>query len=346
MLSVYKDVLAKGLFIVCILLAFSVSVAHPKALKNRSVVIYTSLDQIFSEPILNDFEKDTGIKVKAVYDTEASKTTGLVNRLIAEKNNPQADVFWNSEVSRTIILKNKGILARYESPSARDIPSQFKDKDAYWAGFAARARVLIYNTDLVKPEEAPGSIFELTQPKWRGQVALAYPLFGTTSTHIGALYASIGKEKTEDFLKRLKNNDVVIVDGNASSRDRVVEGELKVGFTDTDDANIAIQAGRPIKMIYPDSKGIGTLLIPNTVALIKGGPNPGAGKRLIDYLLSREVESKLSYLKSAQMPLRKGVKTPGHIPSFDEIKAMEVDFEDIAKHLREAMEFCQKLFIR
>ena len=130
----------------------------------EEVVIYTSLDQVFSEPVLQAFEKETGIRVKAVYDVEASKTTGLVNRLIAERPNPRADVFWNSEVGRTLVLKDKGVLTPYVSPSAADIPDQFKDAEGYWTGFGARARVLIYNKDLVPEDRLPVSIFDLTDP--------------------------------------------------------------------------------------------------------------------------------------------------------------------------------------
>ena len=312
----------------------------------KEVVIYTSVDQIFSEPILSDFEKNTGIKVKAVYDVEASKTVGLVNRLLAEKEHPRCDVFWNSEVGRTIFLKQKGLFTPYTSPSAKDIPSQFKDKDAYWTGFAARARVLVYNTNLLKSSDLPKSIFELVEPQWKGKVALGYPVFGTTATHIAALYASLGQEKTEQFLKDLKDNNVVIVNGNSVVRDIVVEGELPIGFTDTDDVNVAIQAGKPVKMLYPDRDVLGTLLIPNTVALIKDGPHPESGKRLINYLLSKEVESKLAFCESAQMPVRNGVKTPPHVPCFSSIKAMEVDYYDIARNIEKSDRFCQSLFIR
>lgn len=314
--------------------------------EQKEVVIYTSVDQIFSEPILSDFEKDTGIKVKAVYDVEASKTVGLVNRLLAEKEHSRCDVFWNSEVGRTIFLKQKGLFTPYTSPSAKDIPSQFKDKDAYWTGFAARARVLVYNTNLLSESDLPKSIFELTDQQWKGKVALGYPVFGTTATHMAALYATLGQEKTEKFLTDLKNNDVVIVDGNSVVRDMVVEGELPIGFTDTDDVNVAIQAGKPVKMLYPDRDGLGTLLIPNTVALIKDSPHPEEGKKLIDYLLSREVESKLAFCESAQMPVRDGVKTPPNVPSFSSIKAMEVDYSDIAKNIEKSGRFCQSLFIR
>ncbi len=312
----------------------------------KEVVIYTSVDQIFSEPILSDFEKNTGIKVKAVYDVEASKTVGLVNRLLAEKEHPRCDVFWNSEVGRTIFLKHKAIFTPYASPSAKDISLQFKDKDDYWTGFAARARVLVYNTNLLKPSDLPKSIFDLTKLQWKGKVAIGYPVFGTTATHMAALYATLGQEKTERFLKDLKNNDVVIVDGNSVVRDMVVEGELSIGFTDTDDVNVAIQAGKPVKMLYPDHDGLGTLLIPNTVALIKDSPHPEEAKKLIDYLLSREVESKLAFCESAQMPVRDEVKTPPHVPAFSSIKAMEVNYYDITKNIEKSDRFCQSLFIR
>ncbi len=95
----------------------------------KEVVVYTSVDQVFSEPVLKDFEREKGIKAKAVYDVEATKTTGLVNRLLTEKDRPQCDVFWNNEIVRTILLKRKGVLAPYSSSSAEDIPSQFRDKE-------------------------------------------------------------------------------------------------------------------------------------------------------------------------------------------------------------------------
>lgn len=309
------------------------------------VVLYTSLDQIFSEQIVKGFELKTGITVKAVYDTEAAKTTGLVNRLIAEKSNPQADVFWNSEVGRTIILKQKGILVPYKSPNAEDIPERFKDPDGYWTGFAARTRILIYNKNLLKSDQLPESIFDLTNPHFKGKVALANPLFGTTATHAAALFAYLGDQKAKNYFEQLKANEVMIVPGNASSKDRVVAGDFIIGFTDTDDANVAIKKNEPVGNIYPDQDGIGTLLIPNTVAMIKDCPNKENAMKLIDYLLSKEVESMLAFSGSVQMPLRKDVKKPAHVPDYESIKVMEVSFEDIAKKMKISGEFLHKLYI-
>lgn len=311
-----------------------------------TVVVYTSVDQIFSEPVLRAYEKESGVRVKAVYDVEASKTTGLVNRLIAEKKRPRCDVFWNSEFGKTIVLKEKGVLAPYRSPSATDIPEQFVDRENYWTGFGARARVLVYNTNLLSESEVPKSIFQLTDERWRGKVAMAYPLFGTTATQMAAMYCSLGIDKTQGYLRALAANDVVIVDGNSVVRDLVAEGRLPLGVTDTDDVNVAYQAGKPVKMIYPDHDGMGTLLIPNTVALIEGAPHGKEGKRFIDYLLSRDVESALSFSESAQMPLREGVKTPPHVPAFETITPMKVDYYRIAEQMAPSARFCQGLFIR
>lgn len=310
------------------------------------VVVYTSLDQTFSEPILRDFEQQTGVRVRAVYDTEATKTTGLVNRLLAEKAHPQADVFWNSEVIRTIVLKSKGVLAPYDSPAARTIPAEFKDLEGYWTGFAARSRVLIANTASVSEGELPTSIFELADDKWRGAVGLAYPLFGTTATHAAALFAELGPDEAQSYFRRLKDNGVVIVDGNATAKDRVASGQLKVAFTDTDDANLAVQAGAPVKMIFPDRDGVGTLVIPNTVALVANGPHPDRGRQLIDYLLSEEVERRLSSSGSLQMPVRQAVEVPADVPKIQEIRSMQVDWERVAENVEPSAAFLQQLFVR
>lgn len=142
-----KFIIIQLCFLALIALSFTgCSKDQPAA--QQEVVVYTSLDKVFSQPILEAFERKAAIKVKAVYDSEATKTTGLVNRLIAEKANPRADVFWNSETGRTIVLKQKGVLDPYRSPSAADIPSTFKDRDGYWSGFGARCRILIYNKNL------------------------------------------------------------------------------------------------------------------------------------------------------------------------------------------------------
>ncbi len=314
--------------------------------KQRQVVVYTALDQIFSEPVLKEFEAKHNIRVKAVYDIEAVKTTGLVNRLLAEKAHPRCDVFWNNEIMRTIALKHRGILAPYFSPSAKDIPRQFKDTEGYWAGFAARARVLVVNTKLVKEQDYPTSINDLIAEKWHGKAAMANPLFGTTSTHVAAMFASEGHEIAETYLSNILANKVKIVDGNSVVRDMTANGEVLFGITDTDDANVGIVSGMSIAMVVPDQDGQGTLLIPNTVAMINNAPHPEAAKLLIDFLLSRGVEEKLAQSSSAQIPLRQGIASPAGQLSLNDIAPLKVDYEEMADNMDQSVKTVQHLFMR
>ena len=223
--------------LLAILAILSFFIFMPK--EKPKVVVYVSHDQDYSEPILKEFERISGIKVIALYDTEATKTVGLVNRLIAEKNKPQADVYWNNEVVRSILLKKMGVLQPYCSENARDIPKVYKDPECYWTGFAARARVIIYNTEKVK-KEIPTSIFDFSDPKWKGKACIANPTLGTTSTHVAALFASLGDEAAKDLILKMKENGVQVVESNSMVRDQVVAGECYFGLTDTDDAYDAI----------------------------------------------------------------------------------------------------------
>lgn len=271
----------------------------------NSVVIYTSVDQVFSEKILSDFEKETGITVKAVYDVEASKTVGLEKRLVAEKDSPQADVFWNSEHIRTLRLVEKDLFAPYSSNNATDIPNTYKDTEKnLWTGFGVRARVLVVNKNLINKESYPSKLSDLTDPKWKGKASIAKPLFGTTSTHFTALYTRDGENSLKEFINQLKENDVAILTGNSHVRDSVVNGEYAFGLTDTDDASVSIQKGAPIEMIFMDQDSEGSFAVFQTTALVKNGPNPENAKKLIDYLVSKKAEKALIEMGAVQLSVR------------------------------------------
>jgi len=301
----------------------------------RTVTVYVSTDRDFSEPVLQEYQRRFGVTVNAVYDTEETKSTGLANRLLAEQGRPQADVFWSNEPVRTLVLKSRGILAPYRSSSAEGIPSVLRDPDGQWTGFSARMRVIAYNTKLVKADEAPQSVLDLVDPKWKSQVAIADPRFGSTSFHVAALYTVLGDEKADAFFRQLKANDVRIVDGNSVVRDMVVRGEVKLGLTDTDDVNVALEDGQPIAMILPDRSGMGVPVMPNMVSLVRGAPRPDEGQRLIDYLLSPEVERMLAESDAIQIPVHQGVPGPKNMPAINSFKPMTLDYSKAAARVED-----------
>lgn len=312
----------------------------------QEVIVYTALDKEFSEPIFARFEEDTGVKVVPKFDTESTKTVGLAQAILAERERPRCDVFWNNEILNTLRLEREGLLRPFFPSQAEHFPEMFRSPEGTWYGFAARARIFIVN-DGVSAEEEPRSILDLTDPRWKGQAAIAKPLFGTTATHAACLFDHWGEEEAKDFFRRLRENDIMVLAGNKQVALAVSSGECAFGLTDTDDAIVQIERGSPVRIVYPDQgeDEMGTLFIPNTLAVIRGGPNPEEAEILADYLLSREIEERLAAGPSAQIPLhdesdvRVRVKTPR------EIKAMEVDFDRAVEHWDAAARFIREEFV-
>jgi iron(III) transport system substrate-binding protein len=293
------------------------------------VVAYVSEDQVFSEPILKDFERDTGVTVKAVYDTEETKSAGVMNRLIAEKDNPQADVYWANEPIRAEVLHQKGISTPYRSPSADGIAEDFRDPQGHWTGFSARVRMLIVAKGLF---DKPTSIRDYVDPRFNRQARIANPLFGTTTTQMAALFTVWGDERGKAFLNELRRNGVQITSSNGESADQVDGDPYLFSLVDSDDVHSREKRGLPIEGVYPDQEegGLGCFVVPNAVVLIKGGPHPESGKRLIDYLLWRETEKKLAYSDAAQLPLHPEVETPPGVRTLQMLKVMKVNYAAVA----------------
>ncbi len=310
--------------------------------EERELVVYTAVDQIYSEPIFEAFEEQTGIKVQAVYDLESNKTTGLTNRLIAERENPVCDVFWNNEFVQTMVLQDEGLLEAYVSPLAEDIPDAFKDSDGYWTAFGGRARVMLVNTDLLSPEEYPSSIYDLISDRYSGDmIAIAYPMFGTTRTQVAAIYAAVGEEEGRSILQALSDKGVQVVDGNSVTRDMAAAGQVAMGYTDTDDAKGAIADGSPVEMVFLDQgEGeMGNLITPNTVAMINGAPHSEEAKEFIDYLLDPAMEERLIQDDFFDVSLRED-STAGGL----DVKGMSVNLREIYEQLETASEDIQEIF--
>ncbi len=269
---------------------------------DSTVVVYTSVDDEFARPIAEQFEKETGIKVKLVPDTEETKSTGLLNRLIAEKARPQADVFWSGDPVRAAVLKAKGVSAPYHSKEAEGLPKLYSDLDGHWTGFSARAKVLIYNKNLVEKGKEPKSVMDLFSPRFKSKACIANPLFGTTSMYAVALFQVLGDDKAKKFFGDFAANDGKVLSSNGEVRRRVADGEYAVGLTDTDDYNEA---------------------------------RKDAGKRFIDYLLRPQTEKELAEGDAAQMPVRPGVAVPAHVVPIAKLKPMRVDYAKLGDRLEE-----------
>lgn len=255
------------------LCVFAISCVSCRRSDRNTVVVYTSQDQHFAEPILADFGKRTGIKVRAVYDSEAVKTVALANRLLAEKSHPRCDVWWSNEALRTRQLAARGVF----------------DTNLI-AEFGFRSRRMVVNTNLLSLAAAPKSLVELTNERWRGQVALAYPMFGTTSAQFIALRRHWGGAHWENWCHALAANAPFLVDGNSVVVKFVGRGDALIGLTDFDDVVVGQREGLPIAALPASEE---TLLIPNSVAVVQGAPHATEAQQLYDFLRSEPVRATL-----------------------------------------------------
>ena len=326
--------------------------------REKNVVLYSASDREFVAPILDAFERaNSGTEIARQFDVEASKTLGLVTRIEREKERPRCDVFWNNEIIHTIRLQKQGLLAsrRWKVPDSW--PIGFKAKDGTWIAFAARARVLLVNKDkLPDPANWPKSVLELADKKWHHRCGLAYPIYGTTATHMAVMASHSEKVIADtgsdsDFIKSDRSldwirwsdgwiNHSVVLAGNKQVALAVSSGELDWGLTDTDDAIIEKEAGHPVEIVFPDQEksGFGTLFIPNTISVLAKAPNPTSAALLADYLVSEKTESRLAMGNSGQFPVWPEAKIKSRLSGEKELSWAQVDFEKAAEGWTATME--------
>lgn len=297
----------------------------------QSVVLYTSVDEPVARQIVDDFERQSGIRVELITDAESNKSVGLARKLVAEKDRPQADVFWANEVFNTINIADEGVFAPYESPSAQDIPELFKDPRHRWAGVALRARVVARSPKIPPGGKLPQvkGIEDLTNPAWKDHVAVSNPNAGTAGGWVSALYMLWGRQKADSYFRGLHDNGVKLLGGNSVVAQQIAEGTVWIGMTDNDDVADAREHIGPLDLILPDQDSFGTLTIPCTVSLVKGAPHPDVAGKLIDYLLSRATEQRLIDLHFAGYSVRPG--------GAHDLRPMNVDYQKVAKEMPDAI---------
>jgi len=298
----------------------------------QSVVLYTSVDEPVVRPIVQRFEKETGLKVKLVTDAEATKTSGLAAKLEAEKAHPRADVYWGNEISYTLNLTAAGVFAPYDSPAASDISAKWRGRDNLYTCTGLRARYLVFSTrEEAKPLVAKvRSLSDLADPALKGKTGFCNPAFGTASGHFAALYTRMGENDFTTLLKRLRANDMKLLGGNSVVVEQVAAGTLLAGVTDNDDVQNAKAEGA--KVDGRPLKGTEAMAIPTAVALVANAPNAAEAKRLIDFLLTETVEREMIAARYAAFSVRDA-----------KVKDVPADYEQSARNLRTAVETALKV---
>jgi len=263
--------------------------ACEKKSENKSLVIYCSVDEIWSSPIFKNFTDKTGIEIKPVYDSEANKSVGLANRLIAEKNNAVADVYWSGEPLQIERLAQAGVLKPYLETGVK-LPEYFTSWDnIYWFPNSFRQRVYVINTNINNNAKIyPDSVFDLTNKIYYGKMAMANPNFGSTLFHFASLYTMLGEKQFLEFMKNIRENKVKVYAGNSQVAMQTVNGNCAIGLTDNDDAQREIKKGAPIIM-----KGCGDYFPSGICIINKKAIKDDTLRKFINFIISDEVQLEL-----------------------------------------------------
>ncbi|MDA1195871.1 MAG: extracellular solute-binding protein [Planctomycetota bacterium] len=305
-----------------LLILFALFLARCGDGNEARVTLYCGVDQDQSQRFADLFQQVHGIVVDYHGESEAMRSVGLPQRLMQERARPRADVYWSNEIMHMVHLCKSGVMAPLPAGLAEEFPAAWRDPGGRYVAFGARARVLLVNTELLPdPKDWPTRVEDLLDPKYAAMgyaTSMAEPLTGTTYTHAVALLTG-DEAAAKSFFERVaaarEQGTMKVVSSNGRVMRAVAEKSEKVcfGLTDTDDSFIALTEKSPhLAVIYPDSSPgeAGTVLIPNTAALVKGGPNAENGVKLLRWLVSPAIEEELARGRSAQIPLRVGVPAP------------------------------------
>ncbi|KXZ40389.1 iron(III) transport system substrate-binding protein [Alkalithermobacter thermoalcaliphilus JW-YL-7 = DSM 7308] len=309
--------------------------------QSQKLVIYSGRKEQFVLPLIEKFEQETGIKVELL----SGKSSQYAQKIIEEKNNPQADLLIANDAGVMEYLRLQGVLAPNDSKELEKIPANFKSEDGSWVGVSARSRVLMYNKDLISEEEMPKSILDLADPKYKGQFAITKASSEAMVSHIAAIRSIYGDDKTIEFIKGMLANEPLILEGHTDIRKAVGAGEVKFGLVNNYYFHLQLEEEKDnnVGVIYPDQgeNEMGTFVNVAGVALIKGAPNEENAKKFIEFLL-RDEQQEMFAFDSKETPVLPHIKTLDYAKKINEYKVMEKPLSNLGSVWEDTLNLMEK----
>lgn len=287
------------------------------------VMIYTSIYPDIIEKIKPELKKTFPNVEVEWFQAGTEKVMAKVAGEI-EANKVQADLLMVADPSYYLYLEDKGLLLQYDSPNRKDVKIN-RDKEGYWTGVRISNMIIAYNTDKVKPEDAPKSFKDLLDPKWSGKIAMPSPLLsGTAYVAAAALSDKYGWE----YFEQLKANGLKVEDGNSAIQNKLLTGEYLAAIILEENILKMADKGEPVKVVYPAD---GTVIIPSPVAIFKSSQNQEASKAILDWLLSKQGQQVI--VKGWMHSVRDDVEPPKGAPALKTFSetAFKLDWMKLSK---------------
>jgi len=311
-----------------LLLCFMLLAALPAAAQDsaETLVVYSGRSEGLIGPILEQFTAETGVQVEVRY----GGTTEMATTILEEGDSSPADVFLSQDAGALGALAAEGRLRLLPSDVLERVPARFRSDDGYWVGLSGRARVLVYNTELIAADQLPASILDLTAPQYAGLVGWAPPN-ASFQSQVTAMRLLLGEDATRAWLEGMVANGTVTFENNDAIMQAVIDGEIALGlvnhyylFEFREQA-----ANAPVDLYYFPGGDLGSLINVAGAGILNTSDQPGLSQRLLLYLLGNTAQTYFSETTS-EYPLVAGIPANPDVLPLDQIQAPELDLSDLS----------------
>ena len=298
----------------------------PQLTDVKELTVYTGRKEVYSKPLFDMFEKETGIKIIV----KPGKTAALAATIIREGENSPADLFFAQDSSNLGSLSSAGSLLTLPKETLDQVDARYAGPKGDWIGTSGRARVLVYNKKLVKAEDLPNSILDLADPKWKGKLGWA-PKNGSFQSHVTAMIKVLGTEKTAAWVKALKANEIQDFPKNTPIVKAVAEGKVPAGLVNhyylykvRKDVKEAVDAENHF---FVDGDA-GMFINVSGIAILKSSQKQAAALKLVNFLLSEKAQLEFKD-QNFEYPLTSGLQAIDGLKPLKEINPVKIDLGDL-----------------
>jgi iron(III) transport system substrate-binding protein len=292
-----------------------------------ALVVYSGRQEALVEGILERFEEESGIDVEVRY----ANTAELAGQLIEEGERSPADLFFSQDGGALGALAKNGQLATLPDNVLNQVDQGYRGRDGNWVGVSGRARVMVYDPEQVSPQEVPDSVFELTDPEWKGRVGLA-PSNASFEAFVTAMRVLEGEDATQEWLQGMADNDPQLFDNNILVLEAVNEGQVAVGLINhyywfeqvAEEGQDAVSA----RLKFLKNGDPGALVNVAGVGILESADKPDEALQLTEYLLSTEGQEYFAQ-ETKEYPLVDGVATAEGVPPLASLDPPDIDLADL-----------------
>lgn len=306
-----------------------------------TLTVYSGREEEIVEPLFASFEEATGIAVEVRYGDSAE----LAATIAEEGDGSPADVFFAQDAGALGAVAATGLLAELPAGILERVDERYRASDGRWVGTSGRVRVLAYNTDAVAEDDLPGSVLELTDPRWKGKIGLP-PTNASFQAFVTAMRLSIGDEETRRWLEGIKANEPKLYEKNGPVLEALAAGEIEVGLVNHYYLYLLReeQPDAPVENHFLDPGDPGALVNVAGVGILTGSTELDAATRFVEFLVSDAGQRFYAEeAEEAEYPLVAGIAPREGLPPLDSLAGPDIALDELGAGLEATLELLNEV---